>query len=120
MSKKMIAKKGLSEMSRDSAIAGCDDEYLENENEDINNPNFLQWPPTNLPNKHSWSRSSSISSICSCMSCAAQGNTEWKRRPSRLLEAYDVEDFYKFDEVLGNFFLHTYLIFDLDDVTGMN
>ena len=104
----MIAKKGLSEMSRDSAIAGCDiDEYLENENEDINNPNFLQWP-TNLPNKHSWSRSSSISSICSCMSCAAQGNTEWKRRPSRLLEAYDVEDFYKFDEVLGNFFF-TYL-----------
>ena len=47
----------------------------------------------------SYSRSSSQCSICSCMACSQQG--EWKRRPSRLLEGYDVEDFYKFDAVLG-------------------
>ena len=35
MKKIMMAKKGLSEMSRDSAIAGCDDEDLA-ENYEIN------------------------------------------------------------------------------------
>ena len=106
MKKIMMAKKGLSEMSRDSAIAGCDDEDLAENYENGDNFQFHG----NLSN-YSWSRNSSkdnlfslnssISSICSCMSCAAQGNTEWKRRPSRLLEGYDVEDFYKFDEILG-------------------
>ena len=106
MKKIMMAKKGLSEMSRDSAIAGCDDEDLAENYENGDNFQFHG----NLSN-YSWSRNSSkdnllslnssISSICSCMSCAAKGNTEWKRRPSRLLEGYDVEDFYKFDEILG-------------------
>lgn len=50
-----------------------------------------------------FSRSSSQHSVCSCMACSTQG--EWKRRPSRLLEGYDVEDFYKFDAVLGKIFL---------------
>lgn len=49
--------------------------------------------------KISWSRSSSQCSVCSCLSCSLKG--EWKRRPSRLLEGYDVEDFYRFDAVLG-------------------
>ena len=49
--------------------------------------------------RYSLSRSSSQASVCSCMACSHSG--EWKRRPSRLLEGYDVEDFYRFDAVLG-------------------
>ena len=52
--------------------------------------------------RFSLSRSSSQASVCSCMACSHSG--EWKRRPSRLLEGYDVEDFYRFDAVLGKVF----------------
>ena len=49
--------------------------------------------------RYSLSRSSSQASVCSCMACSH--SVEWKRRPSRLLEGYDVEDSYRFDAVLG-------------------
>ena len=67
--------------------------------------------------RYSLSRSSSQASVCSCMSCSHHG--EWKRRPSRLLEGYDVEDFYRFDAVLGTNLSKTFgrgtdISFDID------
>ena len=51
----------------------------------------------------SFSRSSSISSsICSCMSCAIQP-TEWRKRPSKLLQGYRIEEYYRFDAILGKY-----------------
>lgn len=61
------------------------------------------WLPPSGGSRISLSRSSSQCSVCSCMACSQQA-TEWKRRPSRLLEGYDVEDFYRFDAVLGTLF----------------
>lgn len=58
------------------------------------------WLPQTTGSRMSLSRSSSQCSVCSCMACSQQA-TEWIRRPSRLLEGYDVEDFYRFDAVLG-------------------
>jgi len=46
------------------------------------------------------SRSSSVAtSVCSCVGCLKGG--EWVRRPSRLLENSKVDDYYKFDAILG-------------------
>ena len=51
----------------------------------------------------SFSRSSSISSsICSCLSCAIQP-TEWRKRPSKLLQGYRIEEYYRFDAILGKY-----------------
>ncbi len=78
-------RRSKSEVSSDSAVFV--DDFVPSE-EDGSNSRIL-------------SRSnSSISSVCSCVQCCGQ-QREWRRRPSRLVEGHDVEDFYRFDAVLG-------------------
>jgi hypothetical protein len=52
------------------------------------------------PPQKSWSRSSSICSVCSCHSCLRRG--DWTRRPSMLVLDSTVDQNYRFDAVLGN------------------
>ena len=87
-----------------NTIFGSKDSGIESQNSDsvvFQESDFdLKQKHKNESARFSLSRSSSQASVCSCMSCSHHG--EWKRRPSRLLEGYDVEDFYRFDAVLGN------------------
>ena len=62
----------------------------------------------------SFSRSSSISSsICSCLSCAIQP-TEWRKRPSKLLQGYRIEEYYRFDAILGKYVTFCFFIFSCE------